>query len=75
MISVLDISLVKCYGTVKTKEESFLFQKPIASSKCCAIDPLIKRRVPHELFPKKAVPHQIPAGLEIFRKFILAWRF
>ena len=33
MISVLDISLVKCYGTVKTKEESFLFQKPIASSK------------------------------------------
>ena len=32
MISVLDISLVKCYGTVKTKEESFLFQKPIASS-------------------------------------------
>ena len=32
MISVLDISLVKCYGTVKTKDESFLFQKPIASS-------------------------------------------
>ena len=33
------------------------------------------RRAPHELFPKKAVPHQIPAGLEILSKFILAWRF
>ena len=27
MISVLDISLVNCYGTVKTKEESFFISK------------------------------------------------
>ena len=33
------------------------------------------RRAPHELFPKKGVPHQIPAGLEIFRNSVLAWRF
>ena len=25
--------------------------------------------------PKKCVPQQFPAGLGIFRKFILAWRF
>ena len=33
------------------------------------------RRAPHELFPKKGVPHQFPAGLEILRKCILAWGF
>ena len=33
-----------------------------------------ERRSPHELFPQKGVPHQIPAGLEILRKFNLAWR-
>ena len=32
-------------------------------------------RVPDELFLKKGVPHQISAGLEILRKFFLAWRF
>ena len=36
---------------------------------------ILNRRIPHELFPKKAVPHRIPAGLDIFRKFILAWGF
>ena len=35
----------------------------------------LNRRAPHELFPQKAVPHQFPAGLDILRKFILAWRF
>ena len=33
------------------------------------------RRAPHELFPKKGVPHQIPAGLENFAKSFLARRF
>ena len=33
------------------------------------------RRAPHELFPKKGVPHQFPACLDILRKFTLAWRF
>ena len=32
-------------------------------------------RVPHEQFLTKAVPQQIPAGLDISRKFVLAWRF
>ena len=32
------------------------------------------RRVRHELFLTKGVPQQIPAGLEILRKFFLAWR-
>ena len=31
-------------------------------------------RALHELFPKKGVPQQIPAGLEISTKFFLAWR-
>ena len=31
--------------------------------------------LPHELFLTKGVPHLIPAGLEILRKFVLAWRF
>ena len=30
---------------------------------------------PHELFLTKAVPQQIPAGLEILWKFVLPWRF
>ena len=33
------------------------------------------RRVPHELFLTKGVPQEIRAGLEILRKFVLAWRF
>ena len=32
-------------------------------------------RVPNELFLTKAVPQQISAGLEILRKFFLAWKF
>ena len=34
-----------------------------------------KGLTPHELFPSKGVPHQIPAELEFSRKFILDWRF
>ena len=33
------------------------------------------RRVSHELFLTKGVPHQISAGLEILRKIFLAWKF
>ena len=36
---------------------------------------LYSRREPHELFLTKGVPWQIPAGLEILKKFVLAWRF
>ena len=32
-------------------------------------------RAPHELFPQKSVPYQIPAGLEYFRKSFIAWTF
>ena len=35
----------------------------------------ICRGVPHELFLTKVVSQQISAGLEILRKFFLAWRF
>ena len=58
--------------------ESFIFQFTflgISILNCCCSGKDLIRRVPHELFPQKAVPHQIPASLEILRKFILAWRF
>ena len=33
------------------------------------------RRAPHEMIIINGVPHQIPVGLNILRKYLLTWRF
>ena len=38
-------------------------------------NPRIKEEYPTSCSSKTAVPHKISAGLEILRKFFLAWKF
>ena len=70
----MDFSMFLCKN-ISSKGAFLAVSENVSISKTYnKIDATLLRRVPHELFPQKAVPHQIPAGLEMLRKFILAWR-